>query len=421
MKIAILGGGITGLTAAYKLAQKGHKVTVFEKEKILGGLASGFKADGWDWYLERAYHHLFASDSDILKFAQEIGFDKIFFQAPITSSLFEKDKKINIHALDTPIDLLKFPYLNIIDKLRAGFIIVFLKLSPYLPLYNSMTSEDFLKKTMGKNVWNVLWRQLFRGKFGDYAGIILSVFIWARINKRTKNLGYVKGGFQELVSYLEKLLKSIGVKVLKGYQVEEIKARGEKILVNGEVFDRVISTLPTPVLVKLTENIFTDNYLSKFKKLRYLHAVTMIMETEKPILNKTYWLNICTEKIPFMILAQHTNFIDKKNYGGKHISYLGWYVDVNSKLLKMTDNEIIKMVTPALEKIENFKLKIINYFIFRVPWAQPIFDKDFVKNMPTFKTPNKNFFIANLDMTYPYDRGTNYAVKLGIDVSKFIQ
>jgi len=29
-------------------------------------------------------------------------------------------------------------------------------------------------------------------------------------------------------------------------------------------------------------------------------------------------------------------------------------------------------------------------------------------------------FVANMDMTYPYDRGTNYAVKLGKDVSGFV-
>ena len=89
MKIAILGGGITGLTSAYYLAKKGHQVTVIEKEKILGGLASGFKGDNWDWNLERTYHHIFSSDKNILNFAKEIGFDKFYFKSPVTSSLFQ--------------------------------------------------------------------------------------------------------------------------------------------------------------------------------------------------------------------------------------------------------------------------------------------------------------------------------------------
>lgn len=88
MKIAILGGGFTGLTAAYYLQKKGHQVTVFEKEKTLGGMAAGFKTNNWDWYLEKTVHHLFANDDDILNFAKEIKFDEIFFREPETASLY---------------------------------------------------------------------------------------------------------------------------------------------------------------------------------------------------------------------------------------------------------------------------------------------------------------------------------------------
>ncbi|MFA6017051.1 MAG: FAD-dependent oxidoreductase [Patescibacteria group bacterium] len=420
MKIAILGGGITGLTAAYYLAKDCHQVTVIEREKILGGLASGFKGNNWNWHLERTYHHLFASDLDIQNFAKEIGFNKIYFKSPITSSLFQiSNSKFQIFPLDTPIDLLKFPLLGLIDKFRAGIIILFLKLSPYLPFYKNMTSEEFLKKTMGINVWKVLWEQLFRGKFGRYAGIISSAFIWARINKRTKSLGYIEGGFQTFINYVENKLKSLRVNVLTGYEIINIKKRGEKFVINDETYDKIISTLPTPVLTKLTSNIFSKKYLSHFNKLKYLRAITLILETNKPILEKTYWLNICSNKIPFMILAQHTNFSDKNNYNNNHLAYIGWYVDEKDEKLKMKSEELIKIVLPNLKTI-NSKFKILNSYLFKAAYAQPIFDKDFEKNMPTFTTPNKNFFIANLDMTYPYDRGTNYAVKLGKTVAELI-
>ncbi|MBI5123408.1 FAD-dependent oxidoreductase [Candidatus Roizmanbacteria bacterium] len=426
MKIAILGGGITGLTAAYYLAKKNHQVTLFEKEKILGGLAAGFKTNNWDWYLERAYHHLFANDYDILNFAKEIGFNKIFFRFPETASLFNNG---TILPLDTPLDFLRFPYLNIVDKLRAGIVIVFLKLSPFLSIYEKQTSQEFLKKTMGEKVWNILWQPLFRGKYGDYAGNIMASFIWARIKKRTKNLGYIEGGFQTLIDYVENKLKHLNVKILKNTSVEEIRKNktkfnltytGRPSRICKEDFDLVISTLPTPILSKLTANIFTSEYLSQFNKLKYLHAITLILETDKPILDKTYWLNISTPKIPIMGIVQHTNFIDKKNYGNKHIAYLGWYLKRDDKLMKMKDRELLNYVSPYLKQISDFGFRISDFYVFRAPFAQPIFDKNFVKNKPDFITPVKNFFISNLDMTYPYDRGTNYAVKLGKEVTKLI-
>lgn len=422
MRIAILGGGITGLTAAYYLARDGHQVTILEKERVLGGLASGFKGKNWNWYLERAYHHIFTSDSDILNFAKEIEFNKIYFKKPITSSLFVIDKKISTFPLDTPIDLLKFPLLNLVDKLRTGIIIVLLKLFPLFPIYKKMTSEEFLKKTMGINVWNILWKQLFRGKFGKYTGIVSSSFIWARINKRTKGLGYIEGGFQNFINYINAKLMNLQVNVLTDYEIRIIRKSGDRFIIGDVFYDKIISTLPTPVLVKLTSDIFPKEYLLRFSKLKYLHAVTLILETNIPILKKTYWLNICAEKIPFMILAQHTNFVSKKNYNNHCINYVGWYVDKNDEKLKMKSEELTKLVLPHLRKISPRKWRgqILNSFLFKAPWAQPIFDKEFEINKPNFITPNKNFFIANLDMTYPYDRGTNYAVKLGKEVAEMI-
>lgn len=423
MKIAVLGGGITGLTAAYCLAKKNHQVTVFEKSAVLGGLAVGFKQPKWKWHLEKAYHHLFANDYDIINFANEIGFDKVFFKSPVTASLFDD---LTIQPMDTPIDFLKLPYLNIFNKCRAGSVLAFLKLSPFLSAYEKQTSEEFIRKTMGEKVWNSLWKQLFRKKFGDYAGIILASFIWARINKRTKNLGYIEGGFQTFIDYLHKQLIDSKIKTLTNYEISNIEKKGNKYRIishSGEGrnpdYDSIISTLPTPVMAKITSNIFPAEFLQKFRKLKYLHALTLILETDKPLLNKTYWLNVSAPQIPIMAIVQHTNFIDKKYYGGNHIAYLGWYLEKENEKFRMNNEELLKFAKPYL-KILNSKFLILNSYIFKGPFAQPIFDKDFVKNKPDFITPAKNFFIANLDMTYPYDRGTNYAVRLGKQVAEMI-
>jgi len=421
MKIAVLGGGFTGLTASYYLAKNGHNVVVFEKEKILGGLASGFTSDNWDWVLERAYHHLFHSDGDILNFASETGFNNIFFQEPETASLYKDQDNYRIIPVDTPQDFLKFPFLSLPEKLRSAVILAFLKFSPYLTFYEKQTAEEFLKKTMGNNAWNILWKELFRKKFGKYAENIVAAFIWARINKRTKKLGYVKGGFQSFIDYIAEVNTKQGVEIQKGVSVNEITKTAATFKVNEEHFDSIISTLPTPVLVKITGNLFPQVYLKKLGKLQYLHAVNLILETDNPFIEKTYWLSVCVKSLPFMVVVQHSNFIDKEYYGGKHITYIAKYIDMDDKLLKMDKGEILDYWVPHLKKTLNSRFKILNAHLFKGPFAQPIFDKEFVKNKPDFETPVKNFFIANLDMTYPYDRGTNYAVKLGKEVSKLIQ
>ena len=144
MKIAILGGGITGLVAAYELLKKGHKVSIFEKEKQLGGLACGFKLSKNSWYLEKNIHHIFSNDKNIIKFAKEIGFNKVFFKTTKTGNVYNSEYISRIIPLDSPQDLLTFPNLSFFDKIRTGLMLVFLKVTPFLTYFEEKTAKELI-------------------------------------------------------------------------------------------------------------------------------------------------------------------------------------------------------------------------------------------------------------------------------------
>jgi protoporphyrinogen oxidase len=442
MKIAILGGGFTGLTAAYYLQKKGHTVHIIEKEAVLGGLAAGFHAKGWNWPLERVYHHLFTNDTDIIGFAQETGFTGLMPIFPETSSLYHTKNGLQSFKLDSPVDLLRFPLLSLVERLRAGIVLGFLKFSPFLKWYESASAASFLKKYMGTQAWNQLFAEMFRKKFGKYAEKVLTSFFWARITKRTKNLFYIKGGFQTFIDHLEKTLTEQGINIKTGVAVTDVREKDGKYAVKmiagrnagaeagnivevgqqkEEAFDAVICTLPTPIIPRITTALFPKNYLEQLKTISYLGAINLIIESTEPVLEQTYWLSILAKEIPIMVLVQHTNAVDREHYGGKHLLYIGNYLEMTDPLFKKTDQELLALYAPYLEQLKpGFTKTITRTFAFKAPFAQPIYDKPFLKAVPTFTTPSKNFFIANLDMTYPYDRGTNYAVKLGKDVSDLL-
>lgn len=46
-RVAVIGGGITGLTAAFRLKQSGHSVTLFEASDRAGGVIRSVERDGW--------------------------------------------------------------------------------------------------------------------------------------------------------------------------------------------------------------------------------------------------------------------------------------------------------------------------------------------------------------------------------------
>ena len=421
MKIAILGSGITGLVCAYYLNKKGHEVYIFEKEKILGGMAAGFKEPGFEWYIERNVHHLFSNDNNILNFAKEIKFKNIFFQTTKTGNLYNSNINSRIIPLDTPQDLLRFPHLPFFDKIRTGVMILFFKLSPFLKFFEKITAKDFIIKTTGNRAWKVLWEELFRKKFGKYAGNILASFFWARIKKRTKKLGYIKGGFQEFINFIENKIIGSGVFIKKQYEIKRLDKIKNKFFINNKKFDSVISTLPTPVLINISDKLFPKKYIDRLKRIKYLHSISVLIKIKKPLIKDYYWINILDKSNGIMCAVTHTNFIDKRNYNNKHLMYLFNYIDPEDKRLNKKSDYIYSFYIKNLMKINPLtKNQIQGHYIFFSSYAQPIFDKVFLENKPDFETPVKNFYIANLDMTYPYDRGTNYAVKIGKEVADMI-
>jgi oxygen-dependent protoporphyrinogen oxidase len=72
-RIAVLGAGITGLTAAWHLRRAGFSPIVFEKSPYAGGVIGGVKNAGW--LHERGPNSLMEGSSEVAAFIHEIGLD----------------------------------------------------------------------------------------------------------------------------------------------------------------------------------------------------------------------------------------------------------------------------------------------------------------------------------------------------------
>ena len=90
LDIGIIGAGVTGLSAAYDLTRRGHRVTVYEARPYVGGLSAGFRDERWEWSLARFYHHWFATDRDVIGLISELGLSqRLFFPRPTTSLYYQ--------------------------------------------------------------------------------------------------------------------------------------------------------------------------------------------------------------------------------------------------------------------------------------------------------------------------------------------
>jgi protoporphyrinogen oxidase len=420
MKIAIVGAGIAGLSAAYDLAGAGHQVTIFEGTSQAGGLAAGFKVDGWDWHLEHFYHHWFETDNDILDLIKEIGVShKVFFPKPTTS--FYVDGQI--YPFDSPLRVLRYPKLGLIHKVRFGLVALYLRFTKDWQSLEKETAHEWLKRAIGETAYRSLWEPLLIGKFGDYYKEVNMAWFWARIHKRSFRLGYFEGGFQGFIDALTDTVRSRQVEIQFNAAITNIQPQPDGRLrietgndaTQPELFDQVLATVSPGLLPRMVPTLPTD-YLAALKNLKSMGAVVVILALKHQLTEQHYWINIPKDTgLPYLALVEHTNYIDSRRYGNDHIVYCGDYLSPDHEYFNLTKDELVERFVPTLARFNpNFDPSWVrDSWLFRAKYAQPVPPVNHSANIPAIQTPIPGLYWASMSQVYPWDRGTNYAVEIG--------
>ncbi len=432
MKIAVIGAGIAGLSAAYDLLNAGNEVDLYEASNRAGGLASGFRDEKWDWALEKFYHHLFASDKAIIKLVDEMGIsDKLFFPRPTTSVVY-KDKIVPFDSIPRWIT---FPGFNPLDVVRFGLVSAYLRFSKPWRSLEQITADEWLRHWYGDKIYNITWRPMLIGKFGPYYREANMAWMWARLHVRSPKLGYFFGGFQAFIDTLVAAVRSRGGKIHFNHPVQEIHpACNDQLEIQvadkRSSYDRVLSTTSPALLAHMAPSL-PNNYLGKLLQLKSMGAVVLTLALTQPLLtqNNTYWLNIPADspdktqnRYPFLALVEHTNYIDRRHYAGDHIVYCGDYVTPNHPYLSLDQDELKRLFTGVLHRFNpSFNRDWIRRsWLFRADYAQPVPVINHSQNIPDLRTPLPGLYLASMSQVYPWDRGTNYAVEIGRRVAKLI-
>lgn len=397
--MAVIGAGFAGLSAARSLLKEGHRVTVFEKEDEPGGLAIGFREKGWTWSLEKHYHHIFETDGHIRRLAEEIGHPYKFYEAK-TCSVFENDGKPEYWRLDSPASLLKFGRLTPTDRVRMGMVLGYLK---YLAKWKDLekeTAKNWLEKWCGDKGYEALWKPLFEGKFGNMVSEVNAAWFWARIKARSKRLGYFEGGFLGLARAV----------------LADIKKRGGVVEMGREIKDvaRIVNDFDKTIIAGATNLVK--------QKIDFLGVINVILRLKKRFLpDDIYWLNVNIPYSPIMAIVEHTNLIDKKNYGDENLVYIAKYLPHDDKMFDLADGEVLKIYGSWLTKINpGWKSTMVGYRVFRAKFAQPVMPVNYSRNIPGFETENPKVLAMGMQQVYPWDRGTNFAIELGEKVTKYV-
>ena len=436
MRVGIIGGGAAGLAAALELTNRGHFAEVFEVAPFLGGQASTFEVGGGQ--LERGYHHLFVSDTDMVDLIHELGLGDSLEWLESKVGLFHGGR---IWDFATPMDLLRFSPLPFAQRIRLGLWTFLLQKTRNWRKFEDVTAAEWTRRHMGEAAFRVIWEPMLRGKFGDYYDQVSMTWLWGKIYLRVASRKSALSGQKERLGYPmcsfgavfdacgERVVERGGLvhtgAAVRRINVKDGRATGFTAAVKGDdeqdyEYDAVIATTPSNVFTRLAPEL-PEDYRAVLESARYLSAVLLILVLDRPLTSK-YWLNVADRNLPFVGVIEHTNMIDRNLYGGHHIVYLTNYPDRNSDLYRKEPAELLEEFVPYLQCLNpDFSRDwIVEYHHHRVDGAQPIIGVNYGERIPDHRTPFQSLYLANTTQIYPEDRGTNYSVRMGRQVARMV-
>jgi protoporphyrinogen oxidase len=403
MRICVIGGGLTGLVAAHALAGE-HEVRLFEKMPYLGGCLSSYEVNGY--WIERYYHHCFSGDKYLFALLRELGLlDHLEWRSGTTGYYSGG----TIYPLNTPLEILRYPELSLIDKAKLAYLTLTAKKADLSSL-DGVPAERYIIDHLGRNIYASFFEPLLKSKFGERRSEVSAAWLFSRIAIRSdrgvsgEHLGYLNGGFHRIIDALEVSIARKGGIIRKQEPVTSLSGSGGSWVVNNTTYDAVISTIPPQELQKAGGPVMPY--------VPYQGAACVTLAMDRQVTRGIYWLNI-KDPAPYGAVVSHTNFIPVDRYG-EFLVYLASYFSgsVPARFDKvMIDDFCTRFsVTPA--EIRWHRVAVD-------PFAGPVYTTGYKSLIPAYE--QQGLFMAGMfsRTNYP-ERSMEGSIRAGREVAACI-
>lgn len=421
-KIAVLGAGPMGLAVAYQLAKDDYQPVLFEADDRVGGMAAMFDFDGLN--IERYYHFHCISDGDFLQILDELDIAHEMNWVETKMGYWYQNR---LQTWGNPIALLKFKGLSLGAKFRYGLHAFLSTKRNNWKLLDHQEASSWIKRWVGDEAWEVLWRRLFDYKFYHHANNLSAAWIWSRIRRIGRSrydlfrekLGYLNGGSQTLLVAMQQKIEQNGGQIRLQTPVQKVLISDGKVTGiqhNGgvEIFDKVISTIPLPYIPQIMPDLPSE-ILEKFKAIQNIAVVCVIVKL-KQALTENFWLNTNDTEMDIPGLVEYSNLYPLN----EHIVYVPYYVPAENPIYAESNEIFISKVKRYLQKI-NPSLQDEDFLavhVSRYRYAQPICPPSYLNHLPSIALPIEGLWAADTSYYYPEDRGISESIGLGRKMAK---
>lgn len=423
-QVAIIGAGAMGLAAAHHAVKAGHRVTVYEADRIPGGMAAHFDFGGLS--IERYYHFVCKADQPTFDLMRELGLSDRMRWVDTSMGYFIDG---GLHEWGNPVALLKFPHLNLIEKVRYG-LMMFMSVQRRSPgSLESLSASKWIEAWCGSRVYSKLWRPLFDLKFYEYADDISAAWIWTRIKRvgtsrrslMQEELGYIEGGAEVLIDALVQAIKAKGGEIRLGARVDQVTITGERVSGvtsdgRADDYDAVISTVPIPFISKMIPDL-PASARAAYEKFLNIGVACLIFKLKRSV-TPHFWVNVTDRRMGIPGFVEFSNLRPV----GDTIVYVPYYMPVTNPNWARSDEDLLaeafgylKLVNPALTDTDRLDARVG-----RLKYAQPVCRRGFAATIPKVQTAVTGLQIADTSFYYPEDRGISESVRYGARMAQAI-
>jgi protoporphyrinogen oxidase len=402
---AIVGGGMLGMTLAYRLAQQGQQVTLFEGAAELGGLASAWQLDDITW--DRHYHVTLLSDLTLRSLLRELNLEQEMEWVETKTGVYANGK---LYSVSNAIEFLQFPPLRLLDKLRLGLTILYGARIKNWKKLETIPVETWLKRWSGDRTFQKFWLPLLRAKLGENYKIASASFIWSTIARlyaarrtglKKELFGYLPGGYARIFKRFGNVLTETGVNLEMGDRVTQVEqtASGQLRIQfhsgKAAAFDRVIITTAAPIAAQLCPQL-SPQEKTLLKGIQYQGILCASVLLKHP-LSAYYVTNITEDWVPFTGVIEMTTLVKPEDFGGRSLVYLPKYVPANDPAFERSDAELQNTFIQALERMyPHFQPSdVLSFQISRVKYVVAVPTLNYSQYLPPMNTSLAGLHIIN--------------------------
>jgi protoporphyrinogen oxidase len=402
-RVAVIGGGISGLASALRISRLGHPVTLFEGESFLGGLGTTFPYGDGD--LERFYHCILPDDDALIRVIEDVGLgDELLWRGTDMGFMYRG----SVHSLNTPLDVLRFSPLSIVDRLRLGMLGITARRSGMNDSLDDVAVDDWLRRHIGNRAFEILWKPLLEAKIGDSYPGIPALWLSSRMSRekstKRETKGCLRGGYRSLIDATERALLDAGAQIRLGTRIASIDNLDGRMVVRiegggAEMYDTVVATSPLIAFQKMIAGL--DLGAIQDLTLDYQGVVSGVFLMRKP-LSRYYWMPIVDSGATCQGVIEMSNLVPLERSNGLYVTYLVNYTHRSSELFAMSDEELLGRYRQDLATLfPDVGREIVDAFLFRAPFVEPIWPLGYRASRPPTSLLPGRLYLASTAQVYP--------------------